>query len=201
MNWSAFWHMTFVFFVIMDSFGNIPLFVSLLSHYDSAYQRRIIYREMFIAFIAMIVFLFFGQGMFTLLNVDQCSMEIAGGIILFLIAIKLVLANPREEGKLPQKEPFIVPLAIPAIAGPGVLATITLYSGVESNKLLVLFAITIAALATLPVLLLSSFLKQFLGKNGLVACERLMGFIVVLIALQMGLNGFVGAFKKYFSCI
>lgn len=196
MNFSELLHITIVLFIIMDSLGNVPLFLSVLKPFEPAHQRKIIMREMLIALAVMIFFLFFGRAFFALLKINQCTLQIAGGIILFMIAIKMVFSSEKEDiGKKPPREPLIVPLAIPATAGPGILATITLYGGgLEGSKWVALIAVIIAWLFSLPVLLLSSQLKKVLGINGLIAIERLFGYLVVLIAANTTLKGFVSCF-------
>ncbi|MCH9627045.1 MAG: hypothetical protein S4CHLAM2_06790 [Chlamydiales bacterium] len=187
---SDLFHMTFLFLIVLDPLGNVPIFVGVLRHYAPKRQREIILRELLIALGIMVVFLFFGQGFFKLLNVSESSLQIAGGIILFLIAIRMIFASPssKKAGRAP-KDPLIVPLAIPAVAGPAILATMTLYGGSGESKLLVLAAVLIAWLFLLPVLLFSPSLKRFLGTNGLTAVERLFGYLVVLVSTQMALSG------------
>lgn len=197
MNIGSLFHTAFVFFIILDALGNVPLFLSILKPFDPPHQRRIILREMLIALAVMIFFLFFGQGFFSLLNIRQSSLQIAGGIILFIISIRMVFSMKMHgKGKGSAREPMIVPLAIPAIAGPGILTTISLYGGgLQGNKLSTLIAILIAWAFSVPILLLSSQLKKILGTNGLIAVERLFGYLVVLIAAQTTLNGIVSTFK------
>ncbi len=182
--------------MILDPIGNVPIFASLLRKFEPSHQKKIIYRESFIALIAMIIFLFFGKAIYRVLNIDQTSLEIAGGILLFLIALKLIFPKKKkDENHLPPQEPFIVPLAIPAIAGPGILAMISLYGAMlPGKKLSLLTAIFVAWLLTIPFLLLSITLKRLIGDKGLGAMEKLIGFILVLLGLQMGLGGLQKAF-------
>lgn len=189
-------HMVFLFWIVMDPLGNVPIFVGLLKHFDPAKQRRIILRELLIALGVMFCFLFFGQGFFHLLNISGPSLQVSGGTILFIIAIKMIFSSPKPEqaGRIP-KDPFIVPLAVPAVAGPAILATITLYGGGLENNVLVLIAIIIAWACLLPILMFASILKQLLGDNGVVAVERLFGYIVVLVSAQMALTGLLDVFK------
>ncbi len=189
-------HMAFTLIVVLDPLGNIPIFASLLKHFDAKKQREIIIRELLISLGLMIVFLFFGQGFFHFLNVKESSLQIAGGIILFLIAIRMVFSTPKYErvGQKIPKDPFIVPLAIPAIAGPAILATLTLFGGSGASKITVLGALLIAWALMVPTLLLSPYLKKLLGENGIVGVERLFGYLVVLIATNMAISGFLAAF-------
>lgn len=188
-------HMAFLFLIIMDPLGNVPIFVGVLRHYEPKKQRKIIVRELLIALGFMVIFLFFGDGFFQILQVSEPSLQMAGGIILFIIAIRMIFASPSHEktGRLP-KDPLIVPLAVPAVAGPAILATMTLYGGSEYSKLIVLTAVLIAWLLLLPILLFSPYLKQMLGENGITAVERLFGYLVVLVSVQMAINGLSSAF-------
>lgn len=183
-------HITFIFFLILDPLGNVPIFVGILRPFPPEKQKQIIIRELLISLAVMIIFLFFGSGFFTILGISEFALQMAGGIILFLIAVRMIFAQPKHGPvtKIP-KEPFIVPLAVPAVAGPAILATITLYGGSGTSKLLILGAILLSWLFLLPFLLFSPLLKRWLGENGLVASERLFGFIVVLLATQMAITG------------
>ena len=189
-------HLTLLFVIILDPLGNVPLFVSALRHLPPRRQSVVIIREMSIALAIMILFFFFGSGFFHLLSVDEYSLEITGGVILFLIALSMLFSKPREERKSVARDPLIVPLAIPAIAGPAILAAITVYgAGIEEQRVIVFLAILIAWLITLPVVLLSPLLKKWIGDNGLLAIEHLFGYLLVLISIQMMLHGLVGAFS------
>ncbi len=196
MDFIELFQTTLIFFIILDALGNVPLFLTILKPFEGAHQRRIIFREMVIALVVMIFFLFFGKEFFQLLNIKQASLQIAGGIILFIIAIRMIFSSHSNE-KTPKttKEPLIVPLAVPAIAGPGILATISVYGGIEGNKLATLIAIFLAWGFSVPILLISSNLKKLLGTNGLIAIERLFGYLVALISAQTTLDGILASFK------
>jgi multiple antibiotic resistance protein len=188
---SQMFSMAFALFLLMDSIGNIPIFVSILKDIDPARQRKIIFRELFIALLIIATFNFLGDALLSFLNVKMATILISGGIILFLIALKMIFpAKPNPDVQLSQdKEPFIVPLAIPLVAGPAVLAAVMLYSGQHKDGFVTLGAIVIAWTASTLILLSSSLWKRLLGWRGLVACERLMGLILTLIAVQMFLQG------------
>ncbi|NGX55703.1 MAG: hypothetical protein KR126chlam2_01342 [Chlamydiae bacterium] len=197
MNLSNLLHTTLIFWIVLDPFANIPFFAALLKHLDPKRQRKVIWREMLIALGVMFGFFFFGQQFFQLFNISQPSLQITGGVILFIIALQLVFSKTfaHKTDKIP-KEPFIVPLAIPSVAGPAILATISLYGGgVDGNNLVIFTAIVLSWLLLLPLVMLASLLKQIFGHRGLIALERLFGYILVLIAVQMALNGFVSVFK------
>ncbi len=186
----------FALFLLMDPIGNIPFYISFLKGVDPARQRVVIVRELLIALGIIILFNFIGNGLMDFLKVSQDTIQIGGGIILFLICLKMIFPvghDPNES--LPHAtEPFIVPLAVPLVAGPSVLAAVMIYAHQETNWVMI-GAILIAWAASLIILLSSSFLKAILGWRGILALERLMGLVLTLIAIQMFLNG-VSAFIK-----
>ncbi|MBF8262683.1 MAG: yhgN [Parachlamydiales bacterium] len=180
----------FSLFMLMDSIGNIPLYISFLKGVDPKRQRYVIAREMLIALLIIILFNFIGSGLMNFLNVTHDTIQIAGGVILFIICLKMVFPPPHDLSEsIPRDtEPLIVPLAVPLIAGPAVLAAVIIYSH-EAPVLTVIGAIFIAWAASLLILLSSSILKNLLGWRGIMAMERLMGLVMILIAVQMFLTG------------
>ncbi|HEY3520697.1 MAG TPA: YhgN family NAAT transporter [Rhodanobacteraceae bacterium] len=181
-------------FLILDPLGNIPIFLSLLK--DVAPQRRrwVMTRELLIALAVLIAFLLGGQFILRVLQLRQESVSIAGGIVLFLIGIKMVFP-PRDGGifgPAGQGEPFIVPLAIPGVAGPSAMAALLLLTNSQPGRTaqwgIALFA---AWLATAAILLSSTWLFRWLGESVLTALERLMGMLLVALSVQMFLGGVV----------
>lgn len=187
--------LTVILFLIMDPIGNISSFLSLLQDLPKQKRRKIIIREMLIALIAMILFNILGEYIFWILDINETTVRIASGLILFLVAIKILFPSVDSlRANLPDGEPFITPLAIPLIAGPSLLATIMLFARLEPSPVIMLLAILLAWFASMIVLLLGRRLKNVLGLNGLAACERLMGMILVMLAIQRlaeGLHQFV----------
>ncbi len=181
----------FSLFLLMDPIGNIPFYVSFLKGLDQKRQRVIIIRELVIALFIIIVFNFIGDGLMRFLHVENDTIQIAGGIILFLLCLKMIFPPPHDPNEsIPHDtEPFIVPLAVPLIAGPSVLAAVMIYAKQENNSFIMVGAISIAWLASLIILLASSFLKKILGWKGILALERLMGLVLILISVQMFMNG------------
>lgn len=178
-------------FIVLDAFGNIPLFLSLLKGIPRKRQKQIVFRELLIALFIIIIFNYIGVWLLKFLNVTQEIVQIGGGVVLFLLSLKMLF--PREKTKIEEElkkitEPFIVPLAIPLVAGPAVLSAVMVYSPQIPNVIMI-GAIFIAWLATLIILVLSAHLSDWIGDRGLIAIERLMGFIMVLIAIQMFLSG------------
>lgn len=184
----------FTLFLLMDPIGNVPLYISFLKGLQPKRQRIVIIRELVIALFIIILFNFLGDGLMQFLHVEKDTIQIAGGIILFLLCLRMIFPPPHDstESMRHDTEPFIVPLAVPLIAGPSVLAAVMIYAKQEEAFVMVT-SILIAWLASLIILLSSSFLKKILGWRGITAMERLMGLILILIAVQMFLSG-VSAF-------
>lgn len=184
-------------FLVMDPLGNIPLFLTALKDVPPERRGKIIFRELLIALAVLTVFLFVGRFIMKALALSEPSLSIAGGIILFIIALKMIFAGSDSSvGASHDKEPFIVPLAIPLVAGPSAMASVLLLVTREPTRILEWFLALISAwLATALILGLSTHLSRALGEKGLLALERLMGMILTTLAVQMFLNGihkFVG---------
>ena len=183
-------------FLVMDPFGNIPVFVIYLRDIPPARQRYIVCRGLLIVLVALVAFLFFGRYVLAVLHVSESSLGIAGGIILFMIAVNMVFSG--SEQLFPRQldgEPFIVPLAIPLIAGPSAMATVLLLMARQperwSSWLLALLA---AWLLGGLILLLSPWFSRMLGTRGLTALERLMGLLLTTVAVEMFIAGVRRAF-------
>lgn len=178
-------------FLVMDPFGNIPFFLSALKNVEPHRQKKIIVRELLIALAVLVVFLFFGQYILKMLGISEPSLTMSGGIILFLIAIKMIFPSPggiHEESV--EGEPFIVPLAIPYVAGPSAMAALLFIMSREPGRWLEwLAALVLTWLVSGTIIFLSTGLRRFLGKRGLVAIERLMGMILITISVQMLMTG------------
>jgi multiple antibiotic resistance protein len=174
----------------MDPIGNIPLYLSFLKKVPEKRQKTVICRELLIALFIIVLFSFLGDALMKFLHIEHDTIQIAGGIILFIICLRMIFPPPHNETEtLPHDaEPFIVPLAVPLVAGPSVLAAVMIYAKQESSFTM-LGAILIAWLASLIILLGSSYLRKLLGWRGILAMERLMGLILILIAVQMFLSG------------
>jgi multiple antibiotic resistance protein len=191
------WSAAITLFLIMDPLGNLPVFMSVLKTIEPKRRRIVLARELLFSLIIMFTFLFSGQVVLDFLNVRQESVSIAGGIILFLIGLKMIFPQPGGiTGLTSDEEPFIVPLAIPMIAGPSVLAALILLANQDHSRMLDWsMALGAAWLASATILMLSSTFHRLLGERGLIAIERLMGMILIMISIQMLLDG-IG---KYYS--
>jgi MarC family membrane protein len=181
-----------ILLLVMDPLGNIPIFIALLKNVDPARRTVIIVRECAIAFAVLLIFVFTGRQFLDLLGLSDTSLNIAGGVILFLIALRIIFKHP--EGvfgeTLHEGEPFIVPLAIPSIAGPTAIATvIVLVSRAPERTLEWVVALVLAMAITVALLLFAERISKIVGERGLVALERLMGLILTAIAVEMLLRG------------
>ena len=181
-------------FVVMDPLGNIPIFVSVLDQVRPERRYRVLARELLIALAILFAFLFGGQYLLAALNLSQYSVSVAGGIILFLIALKMIfpVARQMRDNDEPDddEEPFLVPLAVPMVAGPSAMAILLLLATRHPDRLgLWSLALFLAWAATALILAAAPLIKDLLGKRGLIAVERLMGMLLVAISVQMFLEG------------
>lgn len=187
--------------LVADPFGNVPLVNSMLARVRSKKRRAtIVLRECFIAFVILALFMVFGRELLRLMSLSETSLSIAGGVILFMIAIRMVFAHPEGVfGPQEDGEPFIVPLAVPLIAGPSALATVMLMASREPQNLAVWGSALVAAMTiTTIVLLAGERVQRWMGERAMHAIERLMGLILTAIAIEMLLNGirmFAGQLK------
>ncbi|NDC64495.1 MAG: NAAT family transporter [Planctomycetia bacterium] len=178
-------------FFVMDPIGNIPLFLAALQPVAPARRLKVVGRELLIAYALLVGFLFAGRPILAQLGISEPALTIAGGIVLFLIAIRMVF--PAAHGSLVEAsegEPFIVPLAVPYVAGPSALATVLLMTSRDPGRHVEwLLAVSAAWVASAAILLVGARLSHFLGPKGITAVERLMGMLLVAAAVQMFLDG------------
>ncbi len=177
--------------LVVDPFGNVPVVNTLLADVPVRRRRRVIVRECGIAFVLLTAFMLFGPEILAVMGLSETSLSIAGGVILFMIAIRMVFAHPEGAfGLEPRGEPFIVPLAIPLISGPSALATVMLLASKEPRELGMLAGALVVtmSIATL-VLLAGERLQRGMGDRGMQAMGRLMGLILTAIAVEMLLGG------------
>jgi len=178
-------------FLILDPLGNIPVFLGLLRSLPPQRQRVVVMRELLIALGVLMVFLWGGRYALELMHLRQESVSIAGGIVLFLIGLRMIFPPPEGlMGDLPEGEPFIVPLAIPMVAGPSGMAAVMLMGSQEPDRMGAWsLALMIAWAATATLLFSATYLYKWLGLRVLTAIERLMGMVIVAISVQMLLDG------------
>jgi len=187
--------------LVIDPFGNVPLVVSTLQSVSRERRVRVVLRECLIAYVLLLAFMFGGHAFLTLMRLSETSLSIAGGVILFLIALRMVFSR-HPEGVLGDRvsgEPLIVPLAIPAIAGPSAMATVMLMASRELARIETwVMALSLAMLVTTAVLVGADRLQRLLGERVVRAFERLMGLVLTAVAVEMllgGIRGFVAQFR------
>jgi multiple antibiotic resistance protein len=193
--------LAFSFFLLLDPLGNVPLYIAILKNVAPERRKKIIMREMLISLMIILLFAVVGEGILNLLNISPASLSISGGLLLFIIALQMIFSSDGQSFKVGElnKEPFIVPLAVPLVAGPSILAAVMIFAKKEESEVVLFSAIIIAWLISFVILLLSDELKRILKENAISAMERLMGLILSLIAVQMFLEGLELFFTQILS--
>ncbi|MEW5915670.1 MAG: MarC family protein [Gemmatimonadota bacterium] len=185
-------------FFVMDPLGNVPFFMAELRHVAVSRRRRVIARELVIALAILVFFLFAGQYILDVLHISTTALRISGGVVLLLIAMRMIF--PTRDNSLREEvagEPFIVPLAVPYTAGPSALATELILVSREPERWPVwLGAILLAWFATAVILFFATGVSRYLGERGLIAIERLMGMLLITVAVQMLMDGLAQAFAR-----
>ena len=182
----------FMLTLVMDPLGNMPMFVSVLKGVPEERKRKIVARELVIALGIMMFFLLFGKYIVSFLSIDLTAMSVAGGIVLFLIALQMIFPSQHSNfADSPDGEPFIVPIAIPLIAGPSTLTTVLLFSLQDPGRLGMWTGVVGVAWLINAAILggLAGHLSRLLGPRGLLAMEKLMGMILITISVQMVMTG------------
>jgi len=180
-----------ILFLIMDPVGNVSILLQALKPVPPKKHVWVILREMCFVLIAMLFFYFLGDVLLRVLDISETTVRITSGVILFIAAIKILfpkMGNVRDVLRK-EEEPFIVPIAIPLVAGPSLLATIMLFAHLDSLNQIIFPAMIIAWFFATLVLLASKYFYRWMGENGLVACEKVMAMILVLLAIQRFLEG------------
>ncbi len=180
---------TILLFLILDPLGNIPIFLSHLEKCENRY--KVLARELLLALAILFLFLLFGRQMLEFLHLEQISISIAGAIILFIIALRMIF--PVSKGYDDEEitgDPLLVPLAVPLVAGPSIMATLILLVSKHPDQIDVLaIALFISWFLSATILFFATALQNVLGKRGMIAIERLMGMLLIAIAVQMFLDG------------
>lgn len=191
MDASSFASAILLLVLVTDPLGNIPIVIPLLKRVDPARRRKVIVREVAFATVILLFFALFGQRVLRLMHLSDTSLGIAGGVILFLIALKMVFPHAEGQDATPDHgEPYLVPLAIPFIAGPSAIATVLLMVSGDPHRLPQWLAAIVVAMAVSAVVLGSAErIAAFLGEKVTLAFERLMGLVLTAIAVEMLLNG------------
>jgi MarC family membrane protein len=189
MNYT-FWSATILLVLITDPIGNIPIFANALKHVAPERRAKVILREILIAFALLLTFMFVGESFLEVMNLSELSLQIGGGVILFLIALRMVFPPPHGTEPELIGEPLIVPLAVPAVAGPSALATVLLLVSQQPERRMEwIAALCVTMLVSAVVLVSAERIQRLIGDRLVVAMERLMGLVLVAVAIEMMLGG------------
>ncbi|BDT70921.1 hypothetical protein os4_04290 [Comamonadaceae bacterium OS-4] len=181
---------TILLILITDPIGNIPIFANALKHVAPERRHKVILREILIAFTLLLTFMFVGESFLRVMNLSELSLQIGGGVILFLIALRMVFPPPSTAESEIKTEPLIVPLAIPAVAGPSALATVLLLVSQQPDRRMEwIGALCVTMLVSAVVLVSAERIQRIIGDRLVVAAERLMGLVLVSVAIEMMLRG------------
>ena len=191
---------TILLVLITDPLGNIPFFIAALRHVRPERRRIVVFRECLIAFTALLLFLLAGRPILRLLHLSEDALRVSGGVVLLLIAIRMIF--PEHGARLGEdegddREPFIVPVAIPLIAGPSAMATVLLMSTTDPLRMVSLAAaVTVTIAITAVVFVSSTRIQRVLGDQAITAMERLMGLVLTAIAVEMLLGGVASYLRR-----
>lgn len=191
----------FLLLMVLDPFGSLPIFLSVMRTVSPARRVLVALRETCIAFAVLLAFLFAGQGFLRLMHLSERSLEVAGGVILFMVAVRMIFVSGRKVFAVDddlggaEREPFVFPLAVPLLAGPSAMATVLLLASRQPTQMLDwVGALTAAMLVCAVVLLFCQRLHAWLGDQVVSALEKLMGLVLTAVAVEMILGGL----KRYF---
>jgi multiple antibiotic resistance protein len=190
MNYADIMAVAVTLFFVMDPLGNIPIFNAVLSRFDPRTRSRIVARELTIALGILLLFLFAGNPVMKFLGLTQPTLSLSGGILLFIIALRMIFPRPAGGEEEEIVDPFIVPLAMPLVAGPSTIAILLLQSSQHPERVWEwCLALVLAWVAATAILACSPWLMKALGDRGVRALERLMGMLLVMLSVQMFLDG------------
>ena len=182
--------------LVLDPLGSLPVFIPIMRDVAPERRRRVVLREVGIAFAVLFAFMFFGDGFLRVMRLSERSLEVAGGVILLMVAIRMIFSHEGGVYGVPEgREPLIFPLAVPLLAGPSAMATVLLLASRQPDRLMTwVGALTCAMAVSGAVLLLCNRIRQLLGDSVVAAVEKLMGLVLTAIAVEMILAGL----KRYF---
>jgi multiple antibiotic resistance protein len=181
--------LSIIFFLIIDPLGTLPVFHEIVRKKTPRQRLIFTFIELGIALGAMISFIFLGKLIVYVLDISRTTTEMAGGVMLFLIALKMIFSSQKNVKEWTQQQSYVVPVAIPLLAGPSLLAALTVYSKLETTNLSLIISISIAWFLSLMVYLLGERIYDLIKDTGLLACQRLMGLLIALVASQLFLQG------------
>ncbi|MEP0073277.1 MAG: MarC family protein [Marinomonas sp.] len=181
---------TLLFLFVIDPFGNIPILLSVMKGVAQKRQYQIVIRDGLIGLLILVAFLFFGAEFLKVLHLETESISIAGGVVLFVIALKMIFPSALDQKNTNAVEPFIVPISIPMLAGPSTLATLlVMVKSFPEEQNALLISVLAAWGISVVILAMAPLLNRLLKEKGLAALERLMGMLLLMMSVQMLVNG------------
>lgn len=188
------------FFLVTNPIGNSPTILALVKDFSFKDQQRIILREALFSLIVALCFQYLGELFLNMLNIETYAVTLCGGLLLFLLSLQMIfaIAKQNETTTALKQEPFIVPVATPLLAGPGLLTIIMLTSKMEQNNLRVTLSLVIAWIGVFVVMAVAPYLQRLLGRRGMLALEQFMGMLLAIISMGMivqGINLFLDTLK------
>ena len=186
----------FTLFLVIDALGTLPSYLAQVEGLDSKKRLKVTVRELIFALILMCAFFYLGQVFLKLLGVSKTTVELSGGVVIFLIALRLIFSHEEHSKRWKNGKPFIVPIATPFLAGPSFFAVITIFGQADVSNYLVFLALLIAWFASALIYLFGGPIYGLIRERGLLACQRLMGLLIALIAVQMFLEGIKDLMKS-----
>lgn len=183
--------------LVLDPFGSLPIFIPIMRSVPKERRLRVAAREVGLAFAVLLAFMFLGDSFLRLMHLSERSLEVAGGVILIIIAIRMIFSHGGESayGVEVGREPFIFPLAVPLLAGPSAMATVLLLASRQPDRIYEwVGALATAMLISFLCLILADRIRKLLGDSVVSALEKLMGLVLTAIAVEMILAGL----KRYF---
>ena len=182
--------------LVLDPLGSLPVFIPIMRTVSKERRKLVAVREVTIAFCVLLAFMFLGDGFLQVMHLSERSLEVAGGVILLMVAIRMIFSHEGGVYGTPDgREPMIFPLAVPLLAGPSAMATVLLLASRQPERMLQwVGALVSAMLVSGAVLLLCDRIRRLLGDSGVSALEKLMGLVLTAIAVEMILAGL----KRYF---
>jgi multiple antibiotic resistance protein len=174
-------------FIIVDPFGNIPIFVGLTENITDAQRKKTYNTAILVGFALLLVFSFTGQEILSLFGLSIYSFEVAGGILLLIIAIRILISGFHESTESPESL-GAVPIAIPLLVGPGAITT-TIFNLQSYGTIITIAAVVIVLALTWVILRFINGFYKVLGKTGAIVIARVMALLIAAIAVQYILTG------------
>lgn len=182
--------------LVLDPLGSLPIFIPIMNSVPKERRRQVALREASIAFAVLLGFMFAGESFLRVMHLSERSLEVAGGVILLMVAIRMIFGAEGGVYGMPEgKTPLIFPLAVPLLAGPSAMATVLLLASRQPERVMTwVAALTVAMAISAAVLLACERIRRLLGDSVVAAVEKLMGLVLTAIAVEMILAGL----KRYF---